>query len=204
MNGVGMSREGVLETERSRYLDLSESNAIASNAMTIASFATRFARRRFGGIVEKPLRPKLVQTFGGRSERPTPDMVESYSQISAYSTAKRKKKKNGVLSEEEKQESLKSSWESKQKRNRIKEKMQTKKEKRYTNVGGTLIPSKGGSVDWRGKEKIDRMRIAVPKPTAAGYGHGKIVMGSLEEETTMDKLEAIKEKQGKCPKAFLN
>ena len=165
-------------------------------------------RRRFGGIYEKPLRPKLVQTFGGRSDKPTADMVESHSRTSAYSTVKKKKKKKGKISKEERlkleEEARRNNVEAKKKRDVIQGKMKMKKEKRYTNVGGTLVPSKVGSVDWRGKERVDRMKIAVPKPTAAGYGQGKLISGSLAEETTMDKLAKIKEKAEQDPSSFLN
>ncbi|GMI18364.1 hypothetical protein TrLO_g7907 [Triparma laevis f. longispina] len=142
---------------------------------------------RFGGIYEKPLRPKLVQTFGGRSEKPTPDMVESFNRDFALTDKKKQKKKKGKEAELEakqlKEESL-------LRRNKVMGKMKKVKEKRFTNVGGLLVPSKTGSVDWKGKLAEERSRIAVPKSTPAGYGQGKVIMGSLEEETEIDGLRA--------------
>ncbi|GMH81521.1 hypothetical protein TrVE_jg1066 [Triparma verrucosa] len=145
---------------------------------------------RFGGIYEKPLRPKLVQTFGGRSERPTPDMVESFNRDFALNDKKKAKKKKGA---EAAAEARKLKAESLKRRDLVMGKMKKAKEKRFTNVGGLLVPSKTGSVDWKGKLEEERKRIAIPKATPAGYGQGKLIKGSLESDLSLGGLGSIGE-----------
>ena len=114
-------------------------------------------------------------------------MVESFNRDFALNDKKKQKKKKGKEAE---LEAKKLKEESLLRRNKVMGKMKKVKEKRFTNVGGLLVPSKTGSVDWKGKLAEERSRIAVPKSTPAGYGQGKVIMGSLEEETEIDGLRA--------------
>ena len=93
---------------------------------------------RFGGIVETPIRRRLVQTFAGRVEKPTKVMVDSYSKLDHKLSGKKVKKKTGLAA---KKEAVKLQKDIKKKKGAVHTKITHKLERNFTQgLNGRMIP----------------------------------------------------------------
>ena len=93
---------------------------------------------RFGGIVEMPIRTRLVQTFAGRVEKPTKVMVDSHSRLDEKMSGKKVKKKTGLA---KKKEAIKLQAEIEKKKGAVHTKITHKLERKFTQgLGGRMIP----------------------------------------------------------------